>query len=515
MATGLTTNEAIQAATDRLAQLRPVVGGQALVAALPKPEVLPPTTTVVLEAVAQGQQEMSQQTLVNAGRNFNVDAQQLKVAQQQRGQNEYVARNRAQFENNTLNPNSPANTVNNDGNLRFNGKMMVPESVAAPSAGDVREGLVKAVWIGDKLLLARRVSVGGSEYVQGAWLDWDMLRRSLLENVQDLLPTASLVPASGSPRPPRDHVAPRSSVDFVRGSSSYGAAAAEPERLLAALPVRLEPGKPLRVAPDGPSILIVSLGVAWVGVILAGVAVAVLLWQAVSLSERRAAFVSAVTHELRTPLTTFRMYSEMLAGNMVTDEAKRHRYLDTLRIEANRLTHLVENVLSYARLERNKTRGRSEIVRMDTLVSRVEQRLSERAAQAGMQLATEMADSAGAASVRADVSAVEQILFNLIDNACKYAVTATDTRLHLVIDANGGGRVRLKVCDHGPGISAHDGRRLFRPFTKSARDAASSAPGVGLGLALSRRLAREMGGDLVLAPPTPDGACFILTLPVA
>ncbi len=69
------------------------------------------------------------------------------------------------------------------------------------------------------------------------------------------------------------------------------------------------------------------------------------------LSERRRIFVSAVTHELRTPLTTFRLYTDMLADGMVSGEEKRRSYLERLRGEAQRLSHLVENVLFYARLE--------------------------------------------------------------------------------------------------------------------------------------------------------------------
>jgi signal transduction histidine kinase len=200
----------------------------------------------------------------------------------------------------------------------------------------------------------------------------------------------------------------------------------------------------------------------------------------------------------------------MLAGGMVTDEAKRLRYLDTLRRESERLVHLVENVLSYARLERGRARGRTETVALSDLVGRIGLRLAERAEQAGFEFVTE---NAGDATVRADPSAVEQILFNLVDNACKYAAGAADKRIHLVAEA-AGGRGVLKVCDHGPGISPRDARRLFRPFSKSARDAANSAPGVGLGLALSRRLARDMGGDLVLIPRPGDGACFALSLPL-
>ena len=117
-----------------------------------------------------------------------------------------------------------------------------------------------------------------------------------------------------------------------------------------------------------------------------------------------------------------------------------------------------------------------------------------------------------AVRVHVDRSAVERILFNLVDNACKYARDASDRRIHLDC-ASDARALRLTVADHGPGIDAREARRLFRPFHKSARDAAQSAPGVGLGLALSRRLARALGGDLRSVRTDWNGASFCLRLP--
>ena len=112
------------------------------------------------------------------------------------------------------------------------------------------------------------------------------------------------------------------------------------------------------------------------------------------------------------------------------------------------------------------------------------------------------------------MAAVEQILFNLVDNACKYAVPRGGTAIRVEVGrADGGaGLSFLRVRDDGPGVPPKEARRLFRPFHKSAHDAAHSAPGVGLGLALSRRLARSMGGDLRLDAGL-GGACFVLTVP--
>jgi signal transduction histidine kinase len=507
------TRDQIEKAEALLAQLKPLVDMKKLAAELPGPADGPlPALALAMNANPN-----------NDAQNPALPQQQEAIAQRQvqRNVKEYQARAQTyqQMASNTLN---------------FSNYAGINRYVAL---ADVREGVMKAVWLDGELVLARRVSVGGREYIQGAWLDWPAIRQWLLESVKDLVPQADLAPVR--PDTPAGRSGWRSTdISSLMGREGY---LEEPGRLLATLPVRLVPGAVAPETEEGLSPLRLSLIVAWACVLLAGVAVAVLLWGTVALSERRAAFVSAVTHELRTPLTTFRMYSEMLAGGMVTDDAKRLRYLDTLRRESERLVHLVENVLSYARLERGRARGRTETVRLADLVGRIGPRLAERAGQAGFEFVVEGAGAADAAEappadagadparlaaagtaasgvgnagavVRADASAVEQILFNLVDNACKYAAGATDKRIHLVAEA-AGSRAVLKVCDHGPGISAREARRLFRPFSKSARDAANSAPGVGLGLALSRRLAREMGGDLTLIPRPDDGACFALFLP--
>lgn len=111
--------------------------------------------------------------------------------------------------------------------------------------------------------------------------------------------------------------------------------------------------------------------------------------------------------------------------------------------------------------------------------------------------------------MQTDVAALERILFNLVDNACKYARSAADKRIHIEVSQEKK-RIRIRVRDHGLGIAAKDVAKLFHPFHKSARDAASSAPGVGLGLSLCRRLAQSIGGELSLEQNSSAGAAFSL-----
>lgn len=441
---GYTTREKIEAAARRLAEFQALVGKEALLAALPRAQ--PQAPLPVARSLGGPNEERfapQQQAALNA--------------------QERQARQRV---------------------LDISNYAPIPDR---PPLSNLDVAVTKPVWMNGTLVLARRISVAGREYIQGCWLDWAGLKRTLVESVADLFPRTDLQPVTSE-------------------------APDESARMLAALPVVLVPGEAPVYSSSAISPIRLSLIIAWGCVVAGAAAVAILLQGAVSLSERRGAFVSAVTHELRTPLTTFRLYSEMLANGMVPEEEKRREYLHTLCVEADRLAHLVENVLAYARLERGAMRTRMEDVPVGGLIESVKRRLIERARQAGMTLEIEVKPEARSASVRADLAAVERILFNLVDNACKYAASAADRRIQL--DA---GRekqsVVLRVRDHGPGVSGDAARRLFRPFSKSAREAAGSAPGVGLGLALSRRLAREMGGDLSLDAATTDGACFILRLP--
>jgi len=350
----------------------------------------------------------------------------------------------------------------------------------------VVEGASRVMWQGDRLLLARRVQIDDKTVVQGCWLDWQLLKDHLKASVASFLPEVELMPLS----------------------------AEEPvmvSRVLATIPVQLSVPPPV-LPPVAWTPIRVSLVVAWACLVVTALAAAMMLHSVVALSERRGAFVSAVTHELRTPLTTFRMYAEMLSAGMVPEAEQRQRYLETLRIEADRLAHLVENVLQYARLERGRPGKRREEVSLHHLLDRCQSRLADRAVQAEMKLAVELPADGGELTLATDSAAVEQILFNLVDNACKYAASASDKRIHLAFAALPK-RLQISVRDRGPGISSAGRRRLFQPFSKSVNEAANSAPGVGLGLALSRRLASDLGGRLELRSPEGGGCEFVLTLP--
>ncbi len=171
----------------------------------------------------------------------------------------------------------------------------------------------------------------------------------------------------------------------------------------------------------------------------------------------------------------------------------------------------MENVLSYSRIERGNARSKLETLAVPDLVERMRQVLQRRVDQEDAALSIEMAEDLG--KVETDVTAVEQILFNLVDNACKYGLPEGESGKVTLKVRQGRGGVSFEVCDEGRGIERSEKKRLFRAFHKSAHDAAHDKPGVGLGLTLCRRLARALGGELKLGEAGDKGASFVLVIP--
>lgn len=357
-------------------------------------------------------------------------------------------------------------------------------------------GSLAPVWLGSRsgksnpeLLFIRRVRVDDAEYFQGFLCNWPALATALLHEITDLVSSPVLTPNAGTP--------------FYE--SGWGSR-------MATMPVSLSVGQ-VAVAPASVLTPVrVTIGVAWLAVLLGMVAVAATLKQSIVFGEKRSRFATAVTHELRTPLTTFRMYTEMLADGMIQDDGQRQAYLTTLKDESGRLASLVENVLSYARLEEGRRTGRIADIAIGDLMAQARPLLERRAADAGMTLDCE-SGVAPETIIRTDAEAYNQIVFNLVDNACKYARDAQDRSIQLRVGEESG-RLSTLVCDHGAGITPAQARMIFEPFERG-KFAASDKPGIGLGLALSRRLARDLGGDLICKPGHEGGACFELILPLA
>jgi signal transduction histidine kinase len=339
----------------------------------------------------------------------------------------------------------------------------------------------------DHLLFVRTVKVEDRELCQGVVVDVPQLEQELLAEVADLFPLARLLPM-------REAVPPR------------------PERTMAALPFELDPGVLRRPAGSpGWTPLRVGLALSWAAALVALLAVGLGGWSLWDLSERRMRFVSAVTHELRTPLTTLQLYLDMLTGGMVRDEQQREEYLRTLHAESDRLSRLVGNVLDFSRLEKQRPMLVWADVSVADVLAHLEAAWKPRCQNTGKELIVENAVGPGVL-LHTDAALLQQIVGNLLDNACKYSREAEDHRLWLRLRTEDGSLV-VEVEDRGPGIPPGERRTIFRAFRRGRR--ADAPPGgVGLGLSLAQRWTRLLGGRLNLGPtPVAGGACFRLVVP--
>lgn len=361
------------------------------------------------------------------------------------------------------------------------------------SSGEV-VGPMVPVWIDGSeasLVFARRVQISGKSRIQAVLVDWQRLEQELLALVPDLF-------EDGDAR-------------IVRCEMPLPD---EQPSMMASVPARLiaEYRGPV-ISADLPvtTILWTTWGVTVLGLLVLGFT----LRTAIGFGERRARFASAVTHELRTPLTTFRMYSEMLAEGMVKDPEDQKHYLQTLQRESDRLARVVENVLAWSRLEEGRFTARRQHVGVKDLIDAVIPALGQRLGEVNMTLDVNMDDDASELVVETDKEAVGQILFNIADNAAKYAAGAEDTQVHLTVRQEGR-LLELTMCDGGPGIPVKHRNSIFVPFDRGAvMGSSNDVPGVGLGLPLARGLARDLQGNLRLQGNPGGGACFVLELPVA
>jgi signal transduction histidine kinase len=222
---------------------------------------------------------------------------------------------------------------------------------------------------------------------------------------------------------------------------------------------------------------------------------------AVDFSERRSNFAAAVSHELKTPLTAIRMYGEMLRDGMVSDAAKEKEYSATITAEAERLTRLIQNVLEFSKLERGG--HQLDLVRgsLAEPLREVLRILEPHARSQGFALELDLEDPLP--PVRFDPDALQQVLFNLIDNALKYAASAETKRVGLSA-RRADGAVEVRVRDHGPGVAREHHPHLFDAFYRGEKELTRRTRGAGIGLALVQSLAKQMDAA-VTARNHPEG----------
>jgi signal transduction histidine kinase/CheY-like chemotaxis protein len=219
-------------------------------------------------------------------------------------------------------------------------------------------------------------------------------------------------------------------------------------------------------------------------------------------------FLASMSHELRTPLNAILGYSEILLDDI--DDEFAQADLGRIRSSGQHLLSLINDVLDLSKIEAGKMELVCEDVRLDEVVADVTKTIEPAVAQGGNELVVQ-AELLG--EVRGDPTRVRQVLLNLLSNAAKFTA---DGRIELSAERTrieGRDVVVFSVRDTGVGISEEQLQRLFRPFTQADGSTSRKYGGTGLGLVLSRRFARMMGGDVLATSLEGEGSTFRFVLP--
>ena len=221
-------------------------------------------------------------------------------------------------------------------------------------------------------------------------------------------------------------------------------------------------------------------------------------------------FLATMSHELRTPLNAIAGYSELLEMELrgpLTDAQRR----DLVRIRSNsqHLLGLISSVLDLNRVERGQLTYEIVPIALRPFLSDLDALVSPQAA--AKQLTLDYVAVDAELTARADREKLRQIVLNLLSNAIRF--TPAGGHIRLSAETAGEGRVSIVVEDTGPGIPDGRQEQIFEPFVQLDRSLTQSHGGIGLGLAISRDLARGMQGELALDPRARRGARFVLTLP--
>jgi signal transduction histidine kinase len=216
------------------------------------------------------------------------------------------------------------------------------------------------------------------------------------------------------------------------------------------------------------------------------------------------AFVSDASHELRTPLTTLQGQLDVLGRGAVTDPGTARSSLQSMQREVNRMSALVEDLLTLTRLESPGAEQRRAPVDIDALVSETVDEQSVRSPGQAVEVARA---AAGAAVVVGDREQLRRVVVNLATNAVKYAPGGVHS-WRTVADAD---RVVLTLSDQGSGIAPDVLPRVFDRFYRGP-DQAGDAPGSGLGLAIVRSIVEAHGGSATVNSG-PAGTTFTVSLP--
>ena len=221
-------------------------------------------------------------------------------------------------------------------------------------------------------------------------------------------------------------------------------------------------------------------------------------------------FIATVSHELKTPLASMRLLVDTLLEGRTRDEQHAEQYLQMIARENERLTRMIENFLSFSRMERNKNAFTMAPTAPEAIVEGAIDSVCTKYKARGCRLETELAESLP--DIPADHDAITTVLINLLDNACKYSDADKRIKLSVFAEAD---EVCFAVSDNGIGLSRRQIRKIFGSFYQVDNSLARATEGCGLGLSIVQFIVNAHKGCIDVESEPGQGSTFTVRLPIS
>ncbi|MBN2804238.1 MAG: PAS domain-containing protein [Deltaproteobacteria bacterium] len=227
------------------------------------------------------------------------------------------------------------------------------------------------------------------------------------------------------------------------------------------------------------------------------------------LERMRRDFVSNVSHELRTPIAVLRANSDTLLEGALDDKEMAVKFLNSISSNSDRLSRLIDDLLDLSKIEEGKLHLDIVSLKLGEFFKRAKGNLETKASKRYQTINIEKGEDI---SVMADEGALDQIFFNLLDNAVKYGGEKAVITVRAALDNN---HVTVEIEDNGPGIDEIHKDRLFERFYRVDKGRSKELGGTGLGLAIVKHLVDSLGGEAGMRQAPLKGSIFWFTLPVS
>jgi len=229
------------------------------------------------------------------------------------------------------------------------------------------------------------------------------------------------------------------------------------------------------------------------------------------IKQDRDELIAILSHELRTPLTVIAGYSKLLLSEEAGElNERQQRYLEASRTSCERLNELVVDLLDASHDHGGAICLRLECLAVEGLIRDVMEFFTPAFEERGIGVEIEI--EAGLAEAHFDPMRIEQVLTNLVGNAVKYTRPGSELRVEArALERRGVPGIEVAVLDQGPGIPEQDQERIFEPYARSRRD--EQKTGVGLGLAISRRILEAHRGTIGVEAAPGGGSRFHFWIP--